>query len=639
MAKALKIEDDNWNLVKVFRNDFRLSLLNYPLFFEDSYPSLVQSVNIDLVKLTHRITNYSEHDNPPILHRKETMITKKHKFYDHFCILTQEGEAAGLYENSRMIGFKNSWLRLIQKHGYELIDGRLFRSSAVNNLDEDKTEIDRHKTALVRHELSAPMKTLAKHGFLTGEYSIFDYGCGRGDDLRELEAHGLDALGWDPNFNPDADKVASDIVNIGFVINVIEDQDERIGAVLGAWDITDKLLVISAMLANENYISQFTPYKDGVITSRNTFQKYFTQTELKSYIEKTLDEEPIAISPGIFYIFKDKALEQSFLKNRHKRNYEWKHLTAPKQVSEDQARILFTKHQELLESFWLSCLAYGRIPANEEFNNSDKICEIIGSNKKALKLVTNWFGEEELALAANMRKEDLLIYFALSMFEGRKPYTHLPDDLKRDIKAFFNTHKIVLNQAKELLFDIANIEKITNECIKAKDELPASKLSFESGKPHSLTLHKKFIDALSPLLRVYVYSALQLYGELDDIQLVKIHITSGKVTLLGYEGFYNSPLPQLKERVKIKMAEQDVDFFDYIVENKRPLLLNKIDYIDDTFDDYKKQKAFDKRLYKELKKIDVELKNINFSQLSTLLKKSHLLIKNYKIQSIKDKID
>ena len=48
------------------------------------------------------------------------------------------------------------------------------------------------------------------------------------------------------------------------------------------------------------------------------------------------------------------------------------------------------------------------------------------------------------------------------------------------------------------------------------------------------------------------------------------------------------------------MAEQDVDFFDYVIEEKRPLLLNKIDYIDDTFDDYKKQKAFNKRLLRFL---------------------------------------
>jgi DNA phosphorothioation-associated putative methyltransferase len=628
VAKALKIEDDNWNLIKVFRKDFRLSLLNYPLFFEDSYPALEQSVNVDLTKLSHRITKYSEQENPPILHRKETMISKDHEFYEHFCMLTQEGEAAGLYDNSRMIGFKNSWQRLISKHGYELVDGRLFRSSAVNKDNNSGKEIDRHKTAIVRHELSAPMKTLAKNGLLTGDYSIFDYGCGRGDDLRELEAHGLDALGWDPNFSPDSDIVNSDIVNIGFVINVIEDQDERMAAVLGAWDTTNKLLVISAMLANESYISQFTPYKDGVITSRNTFQKYFTQTELKSYIERTLDEEPIAISPGVFYIFKDKTLEQNFLKNRHKRNYQWQHLTAPKPVNEDQARILFTKHQELLESFWLSCLAYGRIPSNDEFNQSERIKDIIGSNKKALKLVTDWFGKEELELAANMRKEDLLIYFALGMFEGRKSYTNLSDDIKRDIKAFFDTHKIALHQAKELLFDIANIEKITRECIKAKGELPASKLSHENGLPHSLTLHKKFIDDLSPLLRVYVYSALQLYGELDDIQLIKIHIHSGKVTLLGYEGFYNSPLPELKERVKIKMADQDVDFFDYIIEEKRPLLLNKIDYIDDTFDDYKKQKAFNKILINFKK--NIKDKNFSLIQFKSLISLNNQEIRGYR---------
>lgn len=635
VAKALKIGDHKWNLVKLFRKEFRLSLLNYPLFFEDSYPVLDQSVSVDLIKLSHRITNYSEQENPPILHRKETMISNNHESYEHFTMLTQEGEAAGLYENSRMIGFKNSWERLIKKHGYELVDGRLFRSSAVNTTINNVKEIDRHKTAIVRHELSAPMKTLAKNGLLSGDYSIFDYGCGRGDDLRELEAHGLDALGWDPNFSPDSDIVNSDIVNIGFVINVIEDQDERIAAVLGAWDTTNKLLVISAMLANESYISQFTSYKDGVITSRNTFQKYFTQVELKFYIEKTLDEEPIAISPGIFYVFKDKVLEQHFLQNRHKRNYQWKQLTEPKPVSEDQARILFTKHQALLESFWLSCLAYGRIPANEEFENSDQIKEIIGSNKKALKLVTDWFGEEELDLAATMRKEDLLNFFALEMFKGKKAYTHLTDDLKRDIKAFFSTHKIALHQAKELLFDIANIDKITHECIKAKKELPASKLSFESGFPHSLTLHKKFIDDLSPLLRVYVYSALQLYGELDDIQLVKIHITSGKVTLLGYEGFDNTPLPQLKERVKIKMAEQDVDFFDYMNENQRAVLLDKMKYIDESFEDYKKQKAFNKRLIKEISNVESLPINLSLIQIDAIL--GHKVkIKQYQLITIKN---
>lgn len=578
VAQALNVAEADYDLIKLFKNDFRLSLLSYPTFYTDSYPALKQSVTVDLAKLSHKITKYDNSENPPILHRKETIVSPTNKYYQLFCDLTAEGEQAGLYENTRMIGFKGSWERLIAKKGYELVDGRLFRSSAVQSPSDEKT-IDRHLTAIVRHELSAPLKTLAKNGFLNGDYSIFDYGCGRGDDLRELEAHGIDALGWDLNYRPDADKVISDIVNIGFVINVIEDRDERIEALLGAWELSQKLLVVSAMLGNESLVSQFQPYKDGVITSRNTFQKYFTQAELKTFIEISVDENAIAVAPGIYYIFKDKQLEQHFLQNRHKRTYKWQHLTAPEPVNEEQARILFTQHQQLFESFWLTCLTLGRCPANNEFTQSEKIKEVIGSNKKALQLVSKWFEEDELKTAETMRKEDLLLYFALAMFEKRKPYTQQPEDLKRDIKAFFDTYKIAQHQAKELLFKIADIEAINENCVKANKTFPASKLNYEEKVLHSLTFHKMYLEKLPLLLRIYVGAALQLYGELDDIQLIKIHVTSGKVTLLGYEDFDNDPTPKLKERVKIKMAVQNVDFFDSKNMTEKPILLDKHNYL------------------------------------------------------------
>ena len=48
------------------------------------------------------------------------------------------------------------------------------------------------------------------------------------------------------------------------------------------------------MLASDSAIGQFTPYKDGVLTKRNTFQKYYTQSELRSYIENTLSTSAIA---------------------------------------------------------------------------------------------------------------------------------------------------------------------------------------------------------------------------------------------------------------------------------------------------------------------------------------------------------
>lgn len=562
VAKALQIPETDWNIVKLVKKEFRLSLLDYPTFYSESYPALRQSVTVDLAKLQHRVTRYDNHDNPPILHRKEHFIPKLHPRYEEFCMLTQEGEAAGLYANSRMIGFKESWHRLIAKHGYELVDGRLFRSSAVL-LQDTEQNIDRHKTALVRHELSAPMKTLAKHGFLNGDYSIFDYGCGRGDDLRELEAHGLDAVGWDPNFRPDVDKVSSAVVNLGFVINVIEDKDERIDALLGAWELTQQLLVVSAMLANESYISQFQPYKDGVITSRNTFQKYYAQSELKEFIETTLDENAIAIGPGIFYVFRDKNLEQDFQQHRQKRHYEWRHLTAPEPVTETQARILFTQHQALFEAFWKTCLELGRLPAEVEFGQYQQITEVTGSLKKALRLLSKWYNQDELEQAAAMRKEDLLVYFALAQFQKHKGYSQQPENLKRDIKVFFGNYNIALTQAKELLFSIADADLIGKSCIDTAKKVNG-KITYEDDTPHSLVIEKNYLNNLPAILRVYVGAALQLYGDIDDINELKIHINSGKVTLLKYWENKNENTPALRERVKIDMTTQKIHMFFHI---------------------------------------------------------------------------
>lgn len=594
VATALNIEDSNWHLVKLFKKDFRLSLLSYPNFYSDAYPSLKQSVNVNLSKLTHKIMDYTKSENPPILHRKETMILSSSPFVEEFKAITAEGEAAGLYENTRIIGFKRSWENLINQKGYDLVDGRLFRSSTSQPL-EQSAGIDRHKTAIVRHDLSAPMKTLVKHGYLEGNYSIFDYGCGRGDDLRELEAHGLDAMGWDPNFQPDNEKLNSDIVNLGFVLNVIEDQDERLDALLSAWELTHKFMIVSVMLANDNYIAQFTPYKDGVITSRNTFQKYFAQSEIKNYIERSLQEEAIPVSPGIFYIFKDKLEEQEYLQRKYKRHHQWKQLTSPQPVeSKDKAKLLITQNQAIFETFWSVCLELGRIPANDEFSESNTIRELIGSHKKTFSLLEEMFDTEEFKKAEKNRKEDLLLYFAMSLFEKRKPYTQQPEALKRDIKALFGDYNTAQSLATELLFAISDTDLIEQQCEKAHASLSASLLN----QGHSLIFHKTYINDLPILLRTYVGSALQMYGELgEEIDLVKVHITSGKVTLTNYDDFNNS-VPFLVERIKIKMADQDIDFFDYVEEKRRPPLLNKHLYMSKDAENYEKQLSLDKRLAK-----------------------------------------
>ena len=52
-------------------------LLNYPDFDTYAYPALAQSRTVNLETLAVRTAEYCTSDNPPILHRKETLVTER----------------------------------------------------------------------------------------------------------------------------------------------------------------------------------------------------------------------------------------------------------------------------------------------------------------------------------------------------------------------------------------------------------------------------------------------------------------------------------------------------------------------------------------------------------------------------------
>tara|TARA_R110002072_G_scaffold211501_4_gene369088 strand:+ start:17381 stop:19270 length:1890 start_codon:yes stop_codon:yes gene_type:complete len=579
VATALKIPEDEWNILKFYKRDYKVAFLSYPGFEEDSYPALRHSFTVDLAKLSMRKATYSS-DNPPILHRKETFVDSHYPLRGEFETLTTEGEAIGLYENTRLIGFKRNWERLISSKGYYLDDGGHLQpkamSSQVNavvSIDGSfDGEVDRHKTAIDRNQLSQPMQILARHNYLNGDLSVLDYGCGKGDDLRELEAHGLDVSGWDPVHEPEGVLIGSDIVNLGFVLNVIEDRDERVETLKRAWEFTEKLLIVSVMIAGDSVISQFKPYRDGVITSRKTFQKYYAQSEFRSFVETTLRDDAIAVGQGIFIVFKDKVEEQNFLFERQHVNRDWNQRTQRElktRTTSDQGikKDIIEKHLDLFTDFWETSLELGRIPANSEFDYSDQIRRVAGSHNKAHQSLLSFFGELTFNEARNKRKEDLLVYFALGLFDKRKPKTQMPESLKRDIKAFYSSYNEALEEAKDALFAVGDPELIEEACNTAYKNLQCGEML----DGHSYIFHKDYLGDIPPELRIYIGCATQLYGDLEDIQLIKAHMTSGKVSLMGYKD-WESETPLLVERIKIKMREQEVDFFEYTGKfNPQPL--------------------------------------------------------------------
>jgi DNA phosphorothioation-associated putative methyltransferase len=99
-------------------------------------------------------------------------------------------------------------------------------------------------------------------------------------------------------------------------------------------------------------------------------------------------------------------------------------------------------------------------------------------------------------------------------------------------------------------------------------------------------------------LRCYAGCAAKLYGDIDTADLVKIHVRSGKLTLLFYDEFDLSPLPRLRERIKINMREQKIDFFQYSKEAESQLLFLKSKYMTADQPGYDQQKSFDDALVK-----------------------------------------
>lgn len=588
ISNALKLSESDWNIVKVHQDWPRISYLNYPEFNSEPYPVLRSSKIIDLARKSVREMSFEDDPNPPILHRKELLVPADYPAREEFELITAEGEAAGLYEDARRIGFRKNWETLINSMGYEVVDGRLFRASAVSTNETD--DIQRDRTAISRTQFSAPMQLLSRLGYLEGQYSVCDYGCGRGDDLEILDSLGVDAVGWDPNHRPEGERLPSDIVNLGFVINVIEDREERDYALRAAYNLANQALIVSAMIASDSHIAKFKPFKDGVITSRKTFQKYYDQSELKEYIEQTLGASALPAASGIFLVFKDEEFEAAYRFARYGRKKRERQ-RIHRQTKAEKLRQLIEENTEICDAYWAESIERGRWLATAEFSESEKLKELFGSMRKTQKALLEVFDEQELSEAEVRREEEIAFGQAMAYFQGRSPFSQLPLELKTDIRYFFGTYRDLQRKSQELLSSLTDTENIESACLQLSESIPHF---IEEEK--SLTLPANRIGDLPLTLRSYIGCAEQLIGNAEQYDLIKIHMHTGKVSVMSYDGFAEKPLPALIERIKVDLWNQRVHYYDYVDEFRPRPLYWRSKFMDTEEDGFKKQLSFDSKL-------------------------------------------
>ena len=235
------------------------------------------------------------------------------------------------------------------------------------------------RTAIRRTSLSRPVALALDDGLVHQERTFFDYGCGRGDDLLRLHKLGIPVSGWDPAFFPDEERTPADIVNLGYVVNVIEGPDERIVVLAAAWELARKVLIVSARLDWDAADAAVDFQGDGIVTGKRTFQKFFTQEELRQWIEQALDRRPVAAAPGIFYVFRDEADAQSFAVNRVSRQRRIPGI--------EKSQALVADHKELIEPLMAFVTQRGRLPVDGELSAAPQLTHVFGSIARAFSLL------------------------------------------------------------------------------------------------------------------------------------------------------------------------------------------------------------------------------------------------------------
>ena len=560
-AKKNLPSEFDYTIVKLNLKTKAVSFIACDEFDSADEPEVGDSI---IVHADGRTRKRSKAKDPEIYHHKWLFVADAYQGFDVEASRERSLSWINLEGlNKRKIGKRSYWaenvLPRLNGSPEEEVKGSVSLSEEVApKIQGDTPKIARHKTAIKRGDFSKPLKCLLRDGLLTDAKDYFDYGCGHGRDLDLLADINVSCKGWDPAFRPRATKETADVVNIGYVINVIEEPVERAEAVRGAWALAKEVLCVAAQIEFAAPNKEQQVFGDGYLTTRGTFQKYYNQHELREYLQDVVGTDAISAAPGIFYLFKCEETKQQFFATRFKRRY-----TVPRRrISE----VLFDQNRELLDPFMERLTELGRVPTADEYAASNAIIEKFGSLKRAFKLIQKVTDESPWEEIAQKRCEDLLVYLALARFRKRPPLSKLPPTVQKDIKVFLGGYKVACGRADTLLFRAGDSDAVDQACQRAHvGQLVDNALIF----------HKSCLDSLEPLLRIYEGCARALVGELDDANVIKLHRFSGKVSYITYDGFVKNPHPPLKERMKVSLRSLNIDWFDYSSWDDPYLLLSK----------------------------------------------------------------
>lgn len=432
-------------------------------------------------------------------------------------------------------------------------------------------EIARHKAAIVRNNLSRPVRLALEAGLLPERGSFFDYGCGHGMDVRLIMERGYTSHGWDPHYFPTIPQRTADIVNLGYVINVIENEPERRAALQNAWALTQRVLIVAAQILLGEPGKGHLAYEDGLVTSRNTFQKYYEQQELKNYIDAVLGVDAVPAGLGIYFVFRHEEQAQAFRALRFR-----SHTAVPRVRKQSKT---FDDYRPLLEPLMQFFSERGRLPAKGELANEDSLLAEFRTFARAFTLIEQATDAQEWTTITEKHRQDLLVYFALSRFGRRPKLFNLPLALQTDIKILLGNYRQACETADAMLFSLGKQVTLADCC-------RASRIGKFVG--NALYVHVSALDSLDPLLRLYEGCASRTFGRFEGATLVKFRADNPKISYLFYPEFDTDPHPALQASMQADFQSLQVDYRDYGNSTNPPILHRKETFVAPDYPLYQK---------------------------------------------------
>jgi DNA phosphorothioation-associated putative methyltransferase len=195
-------------------------------------------------------------------------------------------------------------------------------------------------------------------------------------------------------------------------------------------------------------------------------------------------------------------------------------------------------------------LGYGRPPEPGELSEeiSRALAAVKVSAERGIALACDGtFDRSLLEEAAQARRDDLLVHFALSLFPGATRYTTLPRSIQRDVRTFFRSHGAALEHARRLLFSAGDPVAI-RVAVQTAVEMGLGGML----EPDVFAFSLASLPRLPATLRVLVGCGEVLHDDLGTAHYVQLPLNSSTLITISCDD-PTRHFPAVKSRVEIDL--------------------------------------------------------------------------------------